>query len=49
MQARGSRICGYFCIGLTSFRLKHKGLSDYTNIFSPNEYDKTDKVMLKYF
>ena len=49
MQARGSRICEYFCIRLTNFRLKHKSLSGYTNIFSPNEYDKTDKIMLKYF
>ena len=49
MQAGASGICEYFFIGLTNFRLKHKSLLGYTNIFSPNEYDKTDKIMPKYF
>ena len=29
--------------------LKGKGLLEYTNLFSPNEYKKKDKIILKYF
>ena len=42
-------ICGYFCIGFIGFMLKYKSLLDYTNLFPPNDYDKNDKIILKYF
>ena len=29
--------------------LKGKSLPDYTNLFSPNYYEKNDKMILKYF
>ena len=29
--------------------LKGKTLLDYTNLFYPNEYEKNDKIILKYF
>ena len=29
--------------------LKGKGLLDYTDSFSPNDYEKNDKLVLKYF
>ena len=29
--------------------LKGKGLLDYTDSFSPNDYKKNDKLVLKYF
>ena len=29
--------------------LKGKSLSDYTNLFSPNKYEKTDKIIWEYF
>ena len=29
--------------------LKGKNLLDYSNLFSPNEYEKNDKIILKYF
>ena len=29
--------------------LKGKSLLEYTNLFSPNEHKKNDKIMLKYF
>ena len=29
--------------------LKGKSLLDYTNLFSPNDYEKNDKMILKYF
>ena len=49
IQAYNSIMCGHFCIGLTDFMLKGKSLLDYTNLFSPNEYEKIDKIILKYF
>ena len=42
-------MCGYFCIGLNDFMLKGKSLLDYTNLFSPNDYEKIDEIILKYF
>ena len=42
-------MCGYFYIGLTNFMLKGKSLLDYTNLFSPNDYEKKNKIILKYF
>ena len=42
-------MCGYFCIGFIDFMLKGISLLDYTNLFSPNEYEKNDKIILRYF
>ena len=42
-------MCGYFCIGFIDFILKGKSLLEYTNVFSPNEYKRNDKIILKYF
>ena len=42
-------ICGYFCIEFIDFMLKGKSLLDYTNLFSPNDYEKNDTIILKYF
>ena len=38
-----------FCIGFIDFMFKVESLLDYTNWFSPNEYEKNDKIILKYF
>ena len=40
---------GYFCIGFIDFMLKSKSLLDYTNLFSPNNYENNNKIILKYF
>ena len=40
---------GYFCIGFIGFVLKGKNLLDYTNLFTPNDYEKKDEIILKYF
>ena len=40
IQAYDSTICGYFCVGFIDFMLKDKSLFDYTNLFSPNDYEK---------
>ena len=42
-------MCGYFCIGFLDFMLKGKSLLGYENLFSPNDYKKNDKIILKYF
>ena len=47
-EAYDSIICGYFCVGFIDFMLKGKSLLDYTNLFSPNNYHKNEKI-LKYF
>ena len=49
MQAYNSRMCGLFGIGFIYFILKCKSLLDYTNSFSPKEYEKSNKITLKYF
>ena len=34
--------------GFIDFMLKGKSLLDYTNLFSTNDYEKSDKIILKY-
>ena len=33
-------MCGYFCISFINFMLKGKSLTDFTNLFSPNDFEK---------
>ena len=42
-------MCVYLCIGSIDFMLKGKSLLHYTNLFSPNDYEKNKKIILKYF
>ena len=42
-------MCGYFCNEFIDFILECKSLVDYTNLFSPDKYEKNDKIILKYF
>ena len=49
MQAYDSIMCGYFYIGFINFMFNGKSLTDYTNLFSPNDLKKNDDVILKYF
>ena len=49
IQAYNSIMCGYFCIGFIDFMFKGKSLLDYTNLFSPNDFEKNDKIILIYF
>ena len=49
IQAYHSIMCGYFCVRFIDFILKGKSLLDYTNLLSPNEYEKNDKIVVKYF
>ena len=42
-------MCKYFCIRFIDFMLKDESLLEYTNLVSPNEHEKKDKTILKYF
>ena len=42
-------MCVYFCIWFVDLMLGGKSLLDYKNLFSPNNYEKNDKIILKYF
>ena len=41
-------MCAYFCIGFIDFMLKGKGLLESTNSFCRNDYEKNNKITLKY-
>ena len=49
IQANDSIMYGYCCIGFIDFMPKGKNLLDYTNLFSPSEYQKNDKIIQKCF
>ena len=40
IQAYDSIMCGYFCIGFINFMFDGNSLTDYTNLFSPNDLKK---------
>ena len=42
-------MCGYFCIGFINFMFNSKSLTDYTKLFSPNDFYENDNIILKYF
>ena len=49
IQAYDSILCGCFCIGFIDFMLAGKTLTEYTNLFSLNNFKKNDDIMLNYF
>ena len=49
IQSYNSIISRFFCIGFTVFMVTGESLLHYTNLFSPIEYKKNDKIMLEYF
>ena len=49
IQAYDSVMCGYFCIGFIDFMFKGKTLTEYKNLFSPNNFKKNDDMISKYF
>ena len=42
-------MCGYFCIGFSDFMFANKTLINFTSLFSPYDFEKNDKIILKYF
>ena len=49
IQAYHSIMWGYFCIEFINYMLKGKTLLDYTNLFSPNDFKKNDRVFKRIF
>ena len=49
IQAYDSIMCGYFCIGFIDFMFKGKTLTEYTNLFSPNDFKRNGDTILNYF
>ena len=45
IKAHDSVMCGYFCIKFIDFM--GKILTDFTNLFSPNNFENNDKMILK--
>ena len=38
-----------FLLWFIDLKLKRKRLTDYRKLFSPSDYEKNDKIVLKYF
>ena len=49
VQAYDSIMCEYFCIRFIDFMLKDKSLLEYRDLFSPNDHEKNDKIILECF
>ena len=49
LQACDSIMCGYFCIGFIDFMLAGKNLTEFTNLFSPNNVKKNSNIILSNF
>ena len=49
IHACNSIMCRYFCIGFIDFMLVGKTLTEYTNLFSLNNFKKNDDLILNYF
>ena len=49
IHAYDSIMCRYFCIGFIDFMLTGKILTDFTNLFLPNDSKRNDKIILSYF
>ena len=48
IQDNSSMICGYFGILLIEYMLNDKTLTDFTNLFSPWNFEKNDEIIKKY-
>ena len=42
-------MCEHFCIRFINFMLAGKTLTEFTNLFSPNNFKKNDDIILNYF
>ena len=49
IRAYDSIMCEYFCIGFIDFMRAQKTLTDFTSIFSPNNFKHNDDIILNYF
>ena len=49
VQANDSVMCMYFCIGFIDFMFAGTKLTDFTDMFSPHDFEKNDNIILAYF
>ena len=42
-------MCGFYSIVIKEYMLAEKTLLDYTNLYSPSDYKKNDKIIHKHF
>ena len=49
LQAYDSVMCRSFCIGFFDFMVNGNNLTDFTNLFSPNDFKKNDDIILNHF
>ena len=48
-QASDSIMCGYFCNGFIDFMFAGKILTEFRNLFLPNNFKENEDIILKYF
>ena len=49
LQVYDSIMCGYFCLAFIDFMFAGKTLLQFTNLFSPYDFKKNDKIVGKLF
>ena len=49
VQSNNSIMCGYFCSRLIYFLLAGKILVDFTGLFTHDDFEKNDSIILNYF
>ena len=49
IKAYDSIMCRYFCIRFINFMRAGKTLTEYTNLFSPNNFKKNGDIIFDYF
>ena len=42
-------MCGFYCIGFIEVMLEGRTVLGYANLFSPNDFRKTGKIIYNYF
>ena len=49
IQDNSSIMCDYFCILFIEYMLNDKTLTDFTDLFSPWNFEKSDEIIKRYF
>ena len=49
IQNNESLIFGFYCITFIEYMLPGETLLDYINLFYPNDKEKNDKIIYRYF
>ena len=49
IQDYGSTMCRYLCTGFIDYMLAGKILTEFANLFSPNNFKRNDYIILEYF